>query len=269
LRAKNPSSKPKPRIMKITTIATTVLLLTSVTTTARAENISHLRQLLSTKSCEQCDLSGSGLVTNDLAGAKLERANLVGANLSQANLSGANLRGANLTGASLNGANLTGADLRGANLTGTDLRSAYLTNANVQGVDIRHAYLQGAVGIPTILGTADDFYKWGYAEWQKNDFASAVEHYDRAISLKPQFPGAYLARAMAKFRLQDDTGAVKDAMVAERLFFAQADREGTQVSQALLAKIKMANQPTQSGGTGNGNVVDLITGLSSMLLKFF
>jgi uncharacterized protein YjbI with pentapeptide repeats len=255
--------------MKFTTIATTILLLTSFAGTAKAEDIAHLRQLLSTKNCPQCDLTGAGLVMNDLSGAKLNQANLIGANLSRTNLTGADLRGANLTGASLYGANLMGADLRGANLTGTDLRTAYLINANVQGIDVRNAYLQGAVGIPTALGTADDFYKWAFAEWQKNDFASAVENYDRAISLKPKFPSAYLGRAMAKFRLQDDSGAVKDAMVAERLFFSQSDREGTQISQALIAKIKLASQPTQSGGVGNGNFVDLLTGLSSMLLKFF
>jgi uncharacterized protein YjbI with pentapeptide repeats len=257
-------------MLKLTTIATTIILLTSFAGSARAENSTHLRQLLSTKNCTQCDLTGAGLVSSDLTGAKLGGANLVGANLSQSNLTGADLRGANLSGASLYGANLMGADLRGANLTGTDLRTAYLMNANVQGLDIRNAYLEGAVGIPTTLGTAEDFYRWGYAQWQKNDFASAVENYDRAIGLKPLFPGAYLARSMAKFRLQDDRGATRDAMVAERLFFSQADREGTQVAQALIAKIKLASQPSESNtNVGNGNVVDLLTGLSSMLLKFF
>jgi uncharacterized protein YjbI with pentapeptide repeats len=256
-------------MMKLTTIATTILLIATATT-ARAENISHLRQLLSTKSCQQCDLAGAGLVTNDLAGARLERANLTGANLSQANLAGADLRGANLAGASLNGANLTGADLRGANLAGTDLRSAYLTNANVQGLDVRTAYLEGAVGIPNSLGTADDFYKWGYAAWQKNDFAGAVANYDRSIGLNPQFPGAYIARSMARFRLQDDDGAIQDAMVAERLYFAKSDRQGTLVAQALISKIKLASKPSDTNvNAGNGNMVDLITGLSSMLLKFF
>jgi len=256
--------------MKKLTTLTTILLLTGFAATAQAENSSHLRQLLSTKSCVQCDLTGAGLVMNDLAGANLNQANLVGANLSRTNLTGADLRGANLTGASLYGANLMGADLRGANLTGTDLRTAYLTNANMQGIDVRNAYLEGAVGIPTALGSADDFYKWGFAEWQKNDFAGAIANYNRAINLKPQFPGAYLARAVAKFRNQDDAGAVKDAMVAERLYFSQSDREGTQVAQALLAKIKLASQPSESNtNVGNGNIVDLITGLSTMLLKFF
>jgi uncharacterized protein YjbI with pentapeptide repeats len=254
---------------KISIFITTGLLLSSFATAATAENMSHTRQLLTTKSCPQCDLSGVGLVQNDLSGAKLERANLVGANLNGANLSGADLRGANLMGASLNGANLMGADLRGANLTGTDLRSAYLVNANVQGIDIRTASLQGAIGIPTSLGTAEDFYRWGFLEWQKNDFAAAVEHYDRAIALKPDFAGAYIARSLANFRLQNDTAANKDAMAAERLFFAKADRQGVKTAQALQAKIKLANQPTPDGGTGNGNVVDLIGGLSSLLLKFF
>jgi uncharacterized protein YjbI with pentapeptide repeats len=214
-------------------------------------------------------LSGAGLVMNDLSGAKLDRANLVGANLNGANLSGADLRGANLMGASLNGVNLMGADLRGTNLAGTDLRSAYLTNANLQGLDIRNAYLDGAVGIPIALGTAEDFYRWGFAEWQKNDFAGAIEHYNRAILIQPEFPGAYLARSMAKFRIQDDNGAVKDALAAERLFFARADRQGVKTAQVLLEKIKLANQETPTGGVGNGNAVDLLTGLSSLLLKLF
>jgi uncharacterized protein YjbI with pentapeptide repeats len=255
--------------MKLTTLATTILLLTSFATTARAENLSHTKRLLSTKNCEKCDLSGVGLVMNDLSGANLSQANLVGANLSRTNLMGADLRGANLSGASLFGANLTGADLRGANLNGTDLRSAYLSNANVEGVNVKNAYLQGAIGMANSLGTADDFYKWGFAEWQKNDYSSAVEHYNQAIALKPEFPGAYLGRSMAKFRLQDDSGAVKDAKAAERLFFAQSNRQGVQTAQALLQKIQLSTQPTQPGSAGNGNFVDLLTGLSSMLLKFF
>ncbi len=250
-------------------LATTLLLLTGLTTSIRAENIADMQKLLSTKNCQQCDLSGAGLVMNDLTGAKLGGANLVGANFSRANLTGADLRGANLTGASLHGANLMGADLRGANLTGADLRSTYLVNANLQGVDVRNLNLEGAVGIPTNLGTAEDFYRWGILAWQKNDFASAIEMFDRSITLQPEFPAAYLARSMAKFRLQDDRGATKDAMLAERLFFARSDRQGLQVSQALIKKIKLASQPTPTSGVGNGNLVDFMTNLSSVLLSFF
>jgi uncharacterized protein YjbI with pentapeptide repeats len=235
----------------------------------RAENISHTQQLLSTKNCQECDLTNAGLVMGDLTGAKLTGANLTGANLSRANLVGADLRGANLTGASLYGANLMGADLRGADLTGTDLRSAYLVNAKLQGVDIKTAYLQGAIGIPNHAGTAEDFYRWGFAEWRQNNFSMAIEHYSQAIALQPKLPGAYLGRAMAKFRLQDDRGAMQDALIAERLFGANANTQGIQSTQALMKSIRQASQPTQVSNVGNGSVVDLLTGLSSLLLKFF
>jgi uncharacterized protein YjbI with pentapeptide repeats len=78
---------------------------------ASAENPRHLRQLLQTKECVECDLY---------------QANLQDADLSGANLVGANLIGANLIGADLRGAYLRGADLRGAFLQGT-----YLYNANL------------------------------------------------------------------------------------------------------------------------------------------
>lgn len=257
-------------MLKLSTFATTILLLSGLTSIANAENISHVQQLISTKSCLQCDLSRAGLATNDLTGAKLGGANLAGANLSRANLTGADLRGANLSGASLYGANLSGADLRGANVNSTDLRTAYFANANLQGIDVRTAYLEGATGLPKTLGTAEDFYKWGFAESQKNDFLSAIEHYTMAIDLKPQLADAYLARAMAKFQLQDDVGATKDAFIAQRLYSSQSSTQGSQIAHAFLVKIELASKPTPiDTNAGNGNMVDLITGLSSLLLKFF
>ena len=56
-----------------------------------AENLEHTQQLLATKQCPSCDLSGAGLVLADLAGANLQGANLARANLSRADLSGADL----------------------------------------------------------------------------------------------------------------------------------------------------------------------------------
>jgi uncharacterized protein YjbI with pentapeptide repeats len=254
----------------LTSIATISLLLPMMAGSARAENFSHTRQLLSTKSCSACDLSNAGLVMSDLVGAKLDRANLVRANFSRANLAGADLRGANLTGASFFGADLTGADLRGANLTGADLRNAYLTGANIQGTNVQTAYLQGTIGLPTNSGSADDFYRLGYADWQKNDFNSAVERYTQAIAIKPKFAGAYLGRSMAKFRLGNDRGAMTDALAAERIFGAESNLNGVRASQTVIKNLQLANQPSQvNTGSGGGSVVDVLTGLSSMLLKFF
>jgi tetratricopeptide (TPR) repeat protein len=254
--------------MKTPLIATS-LLVTSLSLPVNAENLSHLRQLLSTRQCEQCELSSSGLVMGELAGANLRQANLVGANLSRANLQGANLQGANLSGASLYGANLQGANLSGANLTGTDLRESYLTNANLRGVNLDTALMQGAIGIPLAAGTVDDFYRWGYQEWKKNNYSSAIYHYDQAIAIDPQFPGAYLGRAMARYRLGDDGGAIKDAKNAENLFAVKGNIPGMTASRNLLKSIEIASQPTQPSAAGNGNLVDLFTSITSVLLNFF
>ena len=68
-----------------------------------------IQQLLATRQCQMCNLSGANLSGANLSGANLKGANLSGANLADTNLSGANLSGASLSGASLDGANLSGA----------------------------------------------------------------------------------------------------------------------------------------------------------------
>ncbi len=100
------------------------------------------KQLLETKSCPGCELSGV-----DLAGLNLDRANLTGANLEGANLSKTrlhlailnkvNLQKADLRGAGFGGSDLAGADLRGADLRGATFVGAYLVGTKVDtGVDL-------------------------------------------------------------------------------------------------------------------------------------
>jgi uncharacterized protein YjbI with pentapeptide repeats len=238
-------------------------------TAVRAENSSHLSQLLSTNACAKCNLVNAGLVLSELSGADLKQANLVGANLSQARLTGADLRGANLTGASLNGADLTGADLTGAILNSTDLRDSFLGGANLTGVNLQSAYLQGAVGLAGSAGTADDFAKWGYGEWQKNNYRGAIEHFTQAIRLNPEMANAYFGRAMARYRLQDDAGATADALKAEQLYKQRGDIRSATNAANLAKTIDLANHPSQPSQGGGGSFVDVITGLGGMLLKFF
>jgi hypothetical protein len=111
---------------------------------AQAANPEHITQLLTTKECNACDLSGADLVGADLAGAKLE-----GANLNAANLTGTDLTGANLTRASLAGGNLVGANLQRANLNETsfvyaNLALVQLNNAVLNKTDLQAANLMGA-----------------------------------------------------------------------------------------------------------------------------
>ncbi|HBB31104.1 MAG TPA: hypothetical protein DDZ80_23960 [Cyanobacteria bacterium UBA8803] len=253
--------------MKLIILTTTALLTaTSLNAIAKAENLAHIQQLLSTKECPQCDLRGAGLVMADLGGVNLSGADLSRANLSRANLMGADLTGANLTGTSLNGANLAEANLSGAILEGTDLRDAYLVNAQLFGTTLNRAYIQGTIGIPQYAGTAEDFYAWGVIEAERGNYKAAIENYNQALSIKPEFAPAFLARGVARFRLGDEPGATKDAEIASKLFTDQGNPAGYQASQNLIKVVEIAQKPPETRSrTSLGNA---LVGIGSLLLRF-
>lgn len=252
--------------VKLTILSTAALLTaSSLGAVAKAENMQHVQQLISTKQCPQCELSNAGLVLTDLTGANLSGANLSRANLSRANLAGADLTGANLSGASLNGANLSGANLSGADLTGSDLREAFLVNAQLYGVNLNTALVQGAVGIPQYAGTLKDFYAWGVVESERGNYAGAIEKFNHVISTKPDFAPAFLARAISRYRLGDESGATQDAQIAGTLFTDQGNTRGYQASQSLVTAIELAQKP--SGGQGGSALGNFIVSVGSFLLQ--
>ncbi|MDY7012816.1 MAG: pentapeptide repeat-containing protein [Cyanobacteriota bacterium] len=247
-------------------LATLLLTAFSSATPLRAENVQHTNQLLSTKQCPGCNLQGAGLVLTDLSGADLRGANLSFANLSRADLRGANLMGADLSGASLNGANLNGAILIGATLSGTDLRDAYLVNANLLGTSLDHAYIQGTFGIPNYAGTPEDFHAWGTIESQHGNYRAAIDHFNKAIGLSPEFAPAYLGRGLALFRMGNYSAAERDATVAAALFEAQENPSGVEASDTFIEAIEIARRPMDA--RGGANLGNIITGIGSMLLRF-
>ncbi|AFZ44443.1 pentapeptide repeat protein [Halothece sp. PCC 7418] len=243
----------------------TVLLSPSV---ALAENLTDLNQLLSTQTCQHCNLVNAGLVRAELAGAQLQGANLTNANLSRANLTGADLRGANLTGASLHGANLTGANLTGAILNQTDLRKAYLNNAQLENTTLETAYIRGAIGVPTSASSAKQFYKLAAAEAEAGNYEAALEYCNLAIRLDPEYAAAYLGRGVARYRLGDQVGATQDAEIALELFTQQENEIGVQASQQFMKAVEIASQPRDSNG-GGGGLNRLFTTVGSLLMRFF
>ena len=253
--------------MKNLILATSVFLTSiGLTTVVQAANPDHLRQLLSTKQCQNCDLTNVGLVMADLSGANLSGANLKGANLSRANLSGADLRGANLTGAGLFGANLSAAKLGGANLASADLRNTYLANTEFTGAYVVGANFQGAVGIPLQIATADEFYAWGVTEAEKGNQKQAIDYFNQAIAIKPEYAGAYLARGVARYQIFDRAGALEDAQTAEKLFTTQQNTTGTQTSQAFIKELQTPY--TEKVSAGKPSFFDFVGSLGSVLLQF-
>ncbi len=231
-----------------------------------AENLEHTQQLLATKQCPNCDLSGAGLVLADLTGANLQGANLTRANLSRANLTGADLRGANLAGTSLHGANLTGANLTGANLAGTDLREAYLSGAILTETPINNAQLLGVKGLPANIGSAVDFYRLGIQEAKAGNYVDAIGYYDQAISLEPRLAAAFFARSMAKADLGDLQGAFADAKAAQELYGRLSSPEGVQVSTELVQVLEARLNPEEN--QPRGGFLGVIESAAPLLLRF-
>ncbi|NBD32761.1 MAG: hypothetical protein GVY17_07320 [Cyanobacteria bacterium] len=253
--------------LRIVTTATflTVLLSPSV---ALAENLTDLNQLLSTQTCQRCNLINAGLVRADLAGAQLQGANLINANLSRANLSGADLSGADLTGASLHGANLTGANLTGATLNQTDLRNAYLENAQLENTTLETAYIRGAIGIPTSASSAKQFYRIAAAEAEAGNYEGALKYCNLAISVDSEYAPAYLGRGVARFRLGDETGATQDGERALQLFQEQNNPTGIQASQQFMKAMELASQPRENNNGGGGGLNRVFTTVGSLLMRF-
>jgi uncharacterized protein YjbI with pentapeptide repeats len=248
------------------TVILTAIATCAIAIPAQAENLEHTRQLLATKQCQNCDLTGVGLVFSRLPGANLTGANLAGANLSQANLVGADLTGANLAGANLAGANLAGARLTRTNLAGASVRGANLSGVELTGASYDLAEILTAQGVPNTIGTAEDFYRMGLEAARAKNLEKAIEHFSQTLTRKPDFASAYAARGMARFNMADTAGSIADLTQAETLFRTQGNiAEADSTKKAIEVAKTPVKDPKQRGGNGIG-----IAALSifSSLLKF-
>lgn len=243
------------------TILLTSLLAVLMIAPARAENAAHLRQLLSTGDCPGCDLRGAGLIFAKLAGADLNGADLRGANLSQADLTAADLTSADLRGASLHSANLTSATLLGADVAGTDLRQSILLQANLLGTRLDLAAVQGAIGLPSSFERPENYYALGVVAGNNRNYIEAINYYNRALELDPEFAAAYLGRAFMRLSLVDELGAAQDAAVAAQFFQAQENLQGAEMALTLIEYVSQRQNP---GGGGSGVGIDVLNGLKGI-----
>jgi tetratricopeptide (TPR) repeat protein len=246
---------------------TAVLTSVTIALPARAENPDHMRQLLSTKQCQGCDLSGAGLVLTNLSGANLAGANFSRANLSQSNLTSANLQGARLAGASLAGTNLGGADLMGADLRNADLRGAILTGARLDNADLTGAAIGSAIDLPSTVGTAEMFYQWGLEAAQQKRYERAIGQFDQAVTRDPVHAPSFLGRGIARFEMGDRKGAIGDVELAQNLFKTQGNVPQAEQSEKIVTAMKKPEVSAEGqGGNGLGmGLVNMLGGLLKLL----
>ena len=108
--------------------------------------VDTITMVISTNSCEYCNLAGVDFSGQDLTNVKLRNANLSGAVLANVDLSGADMRFTTLQGASLVNSNLDGANMCSAQLNGsaTIRQAATLTGAHLRNTNLALANLDGA-----------------------------------------------------------------------------------------------------------------------------
>ena len=132
-----------------------VLLLLSSSISTYAYDEQHLTKLLTTRICQQCDLSDVNLTEHDLKGLDVSHSNLSDANFRSCDLSGGNFKNSNLTRAKFENAMIENSSFEEANLSWTRFDMANLKNSNffkatmketnLSGADLRMADLKGAI----------------------------------------------------------------------------------------------------------------------------
>ncbi len=244
------------------------IVVTNIGSVAKAENLDHIRQLLSTKQCQSCDLQSASLVMANLQSASLSNANLQQANLSRVNLIGADLRNAKLAGSSLSGANLGGADLTGADLRNTDLRGTVFTGAILTGTLLDGATLQAAIDLPSTVGTAEEYYQWATDSTRQKRYDIAIDQFSQSLLRNPGYAPSYFGRGIAKFETGDRKAAIVDMGQANELFKTQGDKAGLESSDRILLEMKKPIESTEGrGGNGLGmSMMNVVGGLLRIFL---
>lgn len=132
----------KPWFLKFSTLALTIILsLTIFSLPASAYDRVQLDQLIETRQCSGCDLSGATFYNADLRDANLQGANLTGANLERAELNRANLENAELRDATLQDAILVDANLSAADFSNATMQGANLKDANLEEAKLCDTFL--------------------------------------------------------------------------------------------------------------------------------
>ena len=244
------------------------IVATNLGSVARAENLDHIRQLLSTKQCQRCDLQNASLVMANLQSASLTNANLQQANLSRVNLAGADLRNAKLAGSSLSGANLGGADLTGADLRNTDLRGTVFTGAILTGTLLDGATLQAAIDLPSTIGTAEQYYQWATDSTRQKRYDIAIDQFSQSLLRNPVHAPSYFGRGIAKFETGDRKAAIADMGQANELFKTQGDKAGLESTDRILLEMKKPVEANEGrGGNGLGtSMINIVGGLLKIFL---
>ena len=111
-----------------------------------------------------------------------------------------------------------------------------------------------------IAQTADDYFDKGAIKFKQGDFKGAIQDYNKAIELDPNFVEAYYNRGVVKHELGDSKSAIQDFNKAIKLKPNLAEAYGARgvVKISLGQKDSGCLDLSKTGELGYSKAYDLI-----------
>lgn len=89
-----------------------------------------------------------------------------------------------------------------------------------------------------LLNNAKELFKAGVDKSRKGDFKEALKDFDRALQIEPNNADAYGNRCVARYKLGDKQGAIKDCQKASALYRVQENTKYYQYALKVLEKLQ-------------------------------
>ena len=86
--------------------------------------------------------------------------------------------------------------------------------------------------------TAEDFMRQAGARSEEGDYLGAVQSYDQAIQLDPDYSRAYANRGLVRLNLGDRRGALEDWQQAAKMFLAQGSMTNYEMALGYIRKLE-------------------------------
>ena len=89
-----------------------------------------------------------------------------------------------------------------------------------------------------LLNSAEELFTAGVDKSRQGDFSAALKDFDQALQLDPNNADAYGNRCVARYKLRDKQGAIKDCQKAVALYQVQENTKYYQYALKMLEKLQ-------------------------------
>ena len=188
-------------------------------------SIKDLSHLITTNSCNKCNLEGIDLVNKDFSNAQITNSNLKNANLSGGYLDNINFYGTDLSGSSFKNTSLRNANFQKSTLNDTDFQYADFTNATFDFEGLSKSSWGYSLGVKKEHDNFENFYNKAVKYYLKKDYIYSIKLFSLAIDKNPLSIESFLSRAIINFNLGRDVQCLEDLKRSNELMINSGNTE--------------------------------------------